>query len=306
MVTEGILSASRNTVDAAREYCSLCKPRVTALIVFTAIAGMLIAPAPVPLAVFLGTVAGIALVSGSAASVNAILEVRTDGLMDRTRQRALPSGRLTVRQAAAAAVLTGATGLLILYNVVNALTMWLALATFFGYGIVYTLLLKPYTAQNIVIGGAAGAMPPVLGWTAATGSISLEPLLLFLIVFVWTPPHFWSLALYYRRDYARGGFPMLPVTRGTAHTCLNILIYTGVLLVVSLLPVFAGSSGAVYLLAALALGVEFVRRAARLYRAYSEAEALATFRCSIVYLFLLFSALIIDHFAAPHLSAWMG
>lgn len=297
-MTGAILSASRHTVGAAREYYALCKPRITALIVFTALAGMLIAPVPVSLALMLGAAAGIALVSGSAASVNAILEVRTDELMERTRRRALPSGRLTVRHATAAAVLTGGSGLVILYHVANGLTMWLAFAAFFGYGIVYTLVLKPRTSQNIVIGGAAGAMPPVLGWTAATGSLGLEPLLLFLIIFVWTPPHFWSLALYYRSDYARGGFPMLPVTRGTAHTCLNILLYSCALAGVSLLPALAGSAGMLYLAAALALGVEFIRRAARLYRDYRAADALATFRYSIVYLFLLFLALILDHYAA--------
>lgn len=297
-MTAEILSASRSTIDAARDFASLCKPRITALIVFTALAGISIAPVPISLAVVLGAALGIALVSAAAAAVNALLEIRADGLMHRTRRRALPGGRLSVRQAAAAAAVTGVSGLLVLHQLTNALTMWLALLAFFGYGIVYTLLLKPYTAQNIVIGGAAGAMPPVLGWTAATGSLAFEPLLLFLIVFLWTPPHFWSLALYYRQDYARGGFPMLPVTRGTAHTCLNILVYTMALAGASLLPAVAGTAGGIYLTAALILGALFLGRSARLYRAYSATKALATFRFSILYLFLLFSALIIDRCAA--------
>lgn len=291
------LSASRQALGTARDYYSLCKPRVTALIVFTALAGMLVASTePLSAITLISALVGITLISGSAAAMNALIEIRSDSLMDRTKKRPLPSGRLTVGQASVFTATVALLGLLVLFIGVNSLTMWLALASFFGYAIIYTLFLKPYTSQNIVIGGAAGAMPPVLGWSAATNALGLEPLLLFLIIFIWTPPHFWSLAMYYRKDYEKGGFPMLPVTHGEAHTRLNILVYTGVLFIVSVLPFTTGFANGFYLFAAIALGIEFLRNAYKLFKKYTDAQALATFKYSIMYLFLLFSALIVDHY----------
>jgi protoheme IX farnesyltransferase len=296
-MTQGIITASQYAMDTARDYYSLCKPRVTALIVFAALCGMLIAtPRPQSILLLLSTITGIALVAGSAAALNALIECHIDAKMDRTRQRPLPSGRINLAQAGVFSAVIAISGLALLYSAANALTMWLTLASFIGYSIIYTLLLKPHTSQNIVIGGAAGAMPPVLGWSAATNSIGLEPILLFLIIFLWTPPHFWSLALYYRKDYEKSGFPMLPVTRGTAFTQLNILVYTGALVLVSLLPYIYGMAAKLYLLAALALGALFLRYAIQLYRHFSNVRALQTFKFSIVYLFLLFAALITDHF----------
>ncbi|HEX9435375.1 MAG TPA: heme o synthase, partial [Burkholderiales bacterium] len=239
---------------------------------------------------------GIALVAGAAAAVNCLLEQKIDALMARTRARPLPTGRLNSAEAAAFAVVIGAAGLALLYALVNPLTMWLAVATFAGYAIVYTLFLKPHTPQNIVLGGAAGAMPPVLGWTAVTGEVSADALLLFLIIFVWTPPHFWSLALYRRKEYAKAGVPMLPVTHGERYTRRHVLLYTAALFAVSLLPFCAGMSGLVYLAAAVALGGVFLAYAARLYQSYSDRLAHATFRYSIVYLALLFAALLVDHY----------
>jgi len=190
----------------------------------------------------------------------------------------------------------GGAGLWTLYQFVNALTMWLTVATFVGYAVVYTVILKPATPQNIVIGGASGAMPPVLGWAAVTGEVTSEALLLFLIIFAWTPPHFWSLALYRTEDYARAGVPMLPVTHGKAYTRLQVLLYTLLLLAVSLLPFVIGMSGLVYLVSAVALGGAFLGYALRIYLAYSDLVAQKTFRYSIVYLALLFTALLVDHY----------
>jgi protoheme IX farnesyltransferase len=216
--------------------------------------------------------------------------------MARTRRRPLPSGDLTSRQTLAFACAIGGLGLWLLFAFVNPLTMWLTLATFVGYAIVYTVLLKPATPQNIVIGGASGAMPPVLGWAAVTGEVAPEALLLFLIIFVWTPPHFWSLALYRARDYARAGLPMLPLTHGPEYTRLMIVLYTCALVAVTLLPFAIRMSGFIYLAAALALGATFLLYAVHLYRDYSDALARATFKYSIVYLAALFSALLVDHF----------
>src|SRR5215468_6658976 len=220
-----------------RQFLSLAKPRVVLLIVFTAVIGMFLASPGLPPigAVVFGTL-GIALVAGAAAAINCLVERKIDAVMARTRARPLPRGEITSLQTLAFAGAVGATGLVILYAKVNALTMWLTLATFVGYAIVYTVLLKPATPQNIVIGGASGAMPPVLGWAAVTNEVSPEALILFLIIFVWTPPHFWSLALYRTQDYARAGLPMLPVTHGARYTRLMIILYTFALIAVSMLP----------------------------------------------------------------------
>jgi len=281
----------------ARSFLALTKPRVVSLIVFTAVIGMFLAtPAMVPLQVLLAGTLGIALVAGAAAAVNCLVEQRVDAIMKRTRWRPLPRGELSALQTLVFAGALGGAGLWLLYHYVNALTMWLTLATFVGYAIVYTVILKPATPQNIVIGGASGAMPPVLGWAAVTGEVTLEPLLLFLIIFAWTPPHFWSLALYRTEDYARAGVPMLPVTHGKEYTRLQVLLYTLILFAVSLLPYVVQMSGLAYLIAACILGSVFLAYALRIYFAYSDAVARKTFRYSIAYLAFLFAALLVDHY----------
>ena len=279
-----------------RSFLSLTKPRVVSLIVFTAVIGMfLAAPGMVPLQVLIAGTLGIALVAGAAAAVNCLVEQKIDAVMKRTRWRPLPRGELSALQTLVFAGALGGLGLWILAQFVNPLTMWLTVATFVGYAIVYTILLKPATPQNIVIGGASGAMPPVLGWAAVTGEVSLEAMLLFLIIFAWTPPHFWALALYRTEDYARAGVPMLPVTHGKAYTRLQVLLYTLILFAVSLLPYAIRMSGLAYFAAALVLGGIFVAYALRIYLAYSDALAQKTFRYSIVYLAALFAALLVDH-----------
>ena len=283
--------------DRLRQFLALTKPRVVSLIVFVAVIGMFLATPGLPPAgaVVFGTL-GIALVAGAAAAINCLVEQKLDALMARTRRRPLPSGALTSLQTLAFAAVVGGSGLVVLHQFVNALTMWLTFGTFVGYAIVYTVLLKPATPQNIVIGGASGAMPPVLGWAAVTGEVAPEALLLFLIIFAWTPPHFWALALYRVRDYASAGLPMLPVTHGRRYTQLMIVLYTIVLVGVTLLPFAIRMSGFVYLAAALALGAWFLRYAVRLYRHYSDPLARATFKYSIWYLAALFSALLVDHY----------
>ena len=280
-----------------KHFLALTKPRVVSLIVFCAVIGMFLATKDLPPAsIVLFATLGIALVAGAAAAINCLVEQKIDALMARTRRRPLPSGELTSLSTLAFAGIVGGIGLLLLYSFVNELTMWLTLATFVGYAVVYTVLLKPATPQNIVIGGASGAMPPVLGWAAVTGSVGPEALILFLIIFIWTPPHFWSLALYRANDYANAGLPMLPVTHGRRYTQLQIVLYTCALVAVSLLPFAIRMSGLLYLAAALGLGVVFFVYTVRLYRAYSDPLARATFKYSIYYLAALFSALLIDHY----------
>ncbi|HXZ55823.1 MAG TPA: heme o synthase [Burkholderiales bacterium] len=283
-----------------RQFVGLTKPRVVSLIVFCAAIGMFLAtPGMVPPGLLLAAVAGIWLVAGSAAAVNCLVEQKTDSVMSRTRGRPLPRGELTSRQTLAFAAAIGGAGLWMLYVLVNPLTMWLTFGTFIGYAVVYTVLLKPSTPQNIVIGGASGAMPPVLGWAAVTGDVAPEALLLFLIIFAWTPPHFWALALYRTEDFARAGLPMLPVTHGQRFTRLYVLLYTLVLFASALLPFAYGMSGWIYLAAALALNGVFVGYAVRLYFSYTDALARRTFRYSIAYLALLFAALLVDHYSFP-------
>ena len=279
------------------QFFALTKPRVVSLIVFTAVIGMFLAtPGVVTFQPLVFGAIGIALVAGSAAAINCLLEQKIDALMARTRARPLPMGQLNSVEAFAFAAVVGTAGLALLYVLVNPLTMWLTLATFAGYAIVYTVILKPRTPQNIVIGGAAGAMPPVLGWTAVTGEVTADALLLFFIIFAWTPPHFWALALYRRKEYAKAGVPMLPVTHGERYTRRHVLLYTVFLFAVSLLPFFTHMSGFVYLASALVLGSVFVAYAVRLYYRYSDRLSHATFRYSIVYLALLFAALLLDHY----------
>src|SRR5467141_922360 len=276
----------------------LGKPRVVALIVFTAVIGMFLAtpglPPPGPL---LFGATGIALVATSAAALNCLIEQKLDAMMARTRARPLPKGDVTPLQASVFVAIVGGTGLLVLHSLTNPLTMWLTLATFLGYAVVYTIVLKPRTPQNIVIGGASGAMPPVLGWAAVTGELAPEALLLFLIIFAWTPPHFWALALYRTEEFAKPGLPMLPVTHGHRFTRLYVLLYTLILFASALLPFAYGMSGWTYLAAAVVLNGIFLGYAVRLYTNYSDALARRTFRYSIVYLALLFAALLVDHFA---------
>jgi heme o synthase len=270
----GAMSLSR-----ARQFYVLTKPRVVQLIVFCAVIGMLLAEPGWPdWRIVLPAALGIWLVAAAAAVFNCLIEQRIDARMARTAWRPTAKGELTLTQTLLFAALLCALGAVCLWWWVNPLTMWLTLATFVGYAIVYTMVLKPATPQNIVIGGASGAMPPLLGWAAMRGEIGAEAWLLVLIIFVWTPPHFWALALYRAEDYARAGLPMLPVTHGNEFTRLQILLYTLVLFAASLLPFVQGMSGVPYLLAAAALGAWFLVLTTRLWRRYSEALARRTFR----------------------------
>ena len=279
------------------QFFQLTKPRVVSLIVFTAVIGMFLStPGMVPLQALVAGTLGIALTAGAAAAVNCLVEQRLDALMARTRYRPLPRGQVTSLQTLVFAGVVGGAGLIVLHQWVNALTMWLTLATFVGYAIIYTLVLKPLTPQNIVIGGASGAMPPVLGWTAVTGEIAADALILFLIIFAWTPPHFWALALYRKGDYARAGVPMLPVTHGDKFTRLHVLLYTVILTAVTLMPFVTRMSGAIYLGAAVMLDAVFLCYAVRIYVAYTDRLAQRTFRYSIIYLTALFAALLVDHY----------
>ena len=283
----------------ARQYWQLTKPRVTQLAIFCAVIGMFLSSRELPslVAVAVATV-GIWLLAGAAFAVNSIIERQIDAKMARTRMRPLPRGEITPLQAVVFSGVVGGIGMWVLYTQVNALTMWLTFATFVGYAVIYTVLLKPHTPQNIVIGGISGAMPPVLGWAAMTGDAPAQAWLLALIIFVWTPPHFWSLALYRLDDYRRSGLPMLPVTHGEQFTRLHILLYTVVLVATTLLPYAIRMSGLPYLVSALALGGIFLGYAWRLYRCYSDRLARATFNYSVVYLAALFAALLVDHYVA--------
>jgi protoheme IX farnesyltransferase len=280
-----------------RAFLSLTKPRVVSLIVFTAVIGMLLAtPGMVPAPLLIAATLGIALVAGAAAAVNCLVEHGIDALMQRTRWRPLARGELNAVQTLVFAGVLGGAGLWLLYHFVNVLTMALTAATFVGYAVIYTVILKPATPQNIVIGGASGAMPPVLGWAAVTGQVPIEAMVLFLIIFAWTPPHFWALALYRTDDYAKAGVPMLPVTHGKRYTRLQVLLYTLILFAVSLLPYVIRMSGVIYLFCAVALGGVFIAYALRIYLRYSDRVAQKTFRYSIVYLAALFAALLVDHY----------
>ncbi len=285
-----------------RAFAALCKLRVNSLIVFTAMIGMLLAQEGFPpLARFLAASLGIGLVACAAAAINCLVERTVDARMMRTARRPLPTGAVAPAEALGLAILLGGAGLAVLHLWTNSLTLWLTLATFLGYAVIYTAILKPATPMNIVIGGASGAMPPLLGWTAMTGHLAAEPLALFLIIFLWTPPHFWSLAMARREDYARAGFPMLPVTHGIRFTCLHSLLYTLMLVAASYLPVTLGMSGALYGVAVSALNALFITQAWRLLRRYSDADAWRMFRGSLIYLSGLFLALFADRLLAPWL-----
>jgi len=280
------------------QYLALTKPRVTQLAVFCAVIGMFLAtPGMVPWTVLIGGTLGIGLLAGAAFAINCLVEQKIDALMRRTAWRPSARGEISSIQIVIFSAVLGCAGMWLLYTLTNALTMWLTLATFVGYAIIYTIILKPSTPQNIVIGGASGAMPPALGWAAVTGHVPPEAWVLVLIIFVWTPPHFWALALYRRNDYVKSGLPMLPNTHGEEFTRLQILLYTIVLFGVSLLPYADGMSGAFYLVSAIALDLVFLAYAWKIYRAYTDALARSAFRYSIVYLSLLFAALLVDHYA---------
>jgi protoheme IX farnesyltransferase len=287
----------QHTASRMQQFYRLTKPRVVSLIVFTAIIGMFLSvPGAVPLnALIFGTL-GIALVAGAAAAVNCLVEQKIDSVMARTRGRPLPRGEVNSTETIFFVAVIGGAGLFMLHQWVNPLTMWLTLVTFVGYAIIYTVILKPLTPQNIVIGGASGAMPPVLGWTAVTGEISADALLLFLIIFAWTPPHFWALALYRKLEYAKVGIPMLPVTHGDKFTRLHVLLYTLILCAVTLMPYATKMSGLIYLVTAVILGAVFLYYAVKIYLDYSDQLARKTFRFSIFYLTVLFSVLLVDHY----------
>ena len=292
--------ASVSLPSRARQYYALTKPRVVQLIVFCAVIGMLLATPGLPdWRVALAATVGIWLVAAAAAAFNCLVEQRIDARMARTAWRPTARGQLSNTQTLTfSAVLCGA-GSALLYFAVNPLTMWLTFATFVGYAVVYTVILKPMTPQNIVIGGASGAMPPVLGWAAIRGDVGPEALIMCLIIFLWTPPHFWALALYRAEDYRKAGLPMLPITHGSEFTRLHVLLYTLVLFAGTLLPFISGMSGLIYLVSAVLLSGGFVVYAWKLWREYSEALARKTFRYSIVFLSLLFAALLVDHYVSP-------
>ena len=283
-----------------RQFYALTKPRVIQLIVFCAVIGMLLAVPGVPTLPQIGLAAvaslGIWLVSGAAAAFNCIIEKTIDAKMKRTAWRPTARGELGNRQTLLFAAVLCITGSAILYVWVNPLTMWLTFATFVGYAVIYTVILKPLTPQNIVIGGASGAMPPVLGWAAMTNDVGPHALILLLIIFLWTPPHFWALALYRVEDYRKSGLPMLPVTHGSEFTRLQIFLYTLVLFAACLLPFVAGMSGWLYLVVAVVLSVGFCGYAWRLLRSYSDDLARRTFRFSLIHLSVLFAALLLDHY----------
>ena len=284
---------------AFKKYYALCKPKVVLLIVFTAIVGMLLSTkGPVQIDLFLYATIGIALAAASGAAINHWVDQRIDTVMERTKNRPLPQGDMSSISALSFAISLGVISMIILVTQVNILTALLTLTSLIGYAVIYTIFLKRSTPQNIVLGGAAGAAPPVLGWAAMTGEVNTEALLLFLIIFIWTPPHFWALAIKRKDEYARAGLPMLPVTHGIAFTKAHILLYTLMLVAVTLMPFVIKMTGLVYLSAAVALGIGFIYHSFKLYRTgNSDAHAMKTFAYSIFYLSALFAFLLIDHYA---------
>jgi len=281
----------------AAQFYALTKPRVTQLAVFCAVIGMFLATPALPsFSTVLAATFGIWLLAGAAFAINCLVEREIDARMARTARRPMPLGELRVEEALTFASIIGAAGMALLYREVNALTMWLTFGTFVGYAIVYTILLKPATSQNIVIGGAAGAMPPALGWAAVANHVPAEAWLLVLIIFLWTPPHFWALALYRTDDFRRSGLPMLPITHGPVHTRLQVFLYTIALIAATLMPYAIRMSGLIYLAAAVVLGGVYLMYSYRVWRSYTDVVARAAFRFSIVYLALLFAALLLDHY----------
>lgn len=280
-----------------RDYLALCKPKIVSLIVFTALVGMLLAsPGPVALPLLVFAMLGIGLAAASAAAINHIVDREIDGIMARTLQRPLPKGNLSSREAGVFAAALCVLSMVILGCYVNVLTALLTFVSLIGYGVIYSMFLKRATPQNIVVGGAAGAAPPVLGWTAVSNSLDPHALLLFLIIFAWTPPHFWALAIARRKDYENADIPMLPVTHGPEFTRLHILLYSLLLFIISLLPYLTGMSGIAYLSGALALGCGFLYFTVKLLTSAEETTAMHTFSYSIWYLIGLFAVLLVDHY----------
>lgn len=301
---ESVERASYHPLGTVQAYLGLCKVRVVSLIVFTAMVGMFLAtPGMVPWHVLIFGTLGIWLAASSAAAFNHVLDRRADAGMCRTRGRPLPTGRVSTSHALAFAFVLAVASMAVLVTQINTLTAFLTFLSLIGYAVIYTVFLKRATPQNIVIGGAAGAAPPVLGWAAVTGHLDPNALLLFLIIFTWTPPHFWSLAIARRNDYAKVGVPMLPVVYGVEYTCLHILLYTLLLVGISVLPFASHMSGLFYLGGALGLGGVFVSQAVRLMRMKDDRQAMRTFGYSIVYLMLLFAFLLVDHYL-PLMSGW--
>ena len=285
------------TPNRLAQYWALTKPRVTQLVVFCTVIGMFLATPELPQwqTVVVATI-GIWLLTGAAFAINCLVEREIDSRMTRTARRPMARGEITVPQTLMFSGTLGGAGMWVLYNFINPLTMWLTFASFVGYAIIYTILLKPATPQNIVIGGLAGAMPPALGWAAIANDVPMQAWLLVLIIFVWTPPHFWALALYRRADYEKSGLPMLPITHGMAFTQFYVLLYTVALAATTLLPFAVGMSGLIYLAAAIVLDAIFLWYAWQIYRHYSDHIARKTFAYSIIYLSLLFAALLVDHY----------
>ncbi len=299
----GTLTSSSATPSRVAQFYALTKPRVVQLIVFCAVIGMFLAVPGLPdWRVALAATVGIWLVAGAAAAFNCLVEQHIDARMQRTAWRPTAKGQLTNTQTLLFSGVLCGLGMWLLHAFVNPLTMWLTFGTFVGYAVIYTVVLKPLTPQNIVIGGASGAMPPVLGWAAVRGDVGPEAMILFLIIFLWTPPHFWALALYRVEDYRKSGLPMLPVTHGSEFTRFQVLLYTLILFAATLLPFIYGMSGWLYLASAVVLGAWFIAYAWKLWRDYSDTLARRTFRFSILYLSLLFAALLIDHYLRPWLS----
>ncbi|HAW93012.1 MULTISPECIES: heme o synthase [unclassified Arsukibacterium] len=291
------ITATRQSISRWRDYLELTKPKVVALLVLTAWVGMMLASPGLPdIAVVVFATIGIGLLSGAAAALNHVVDQRIDAQMARTHSRPVAKGRVSSQQAIAFACALAATGFVLLYLGVNPLTAWLTLLSLFGYAVVYTMFLKRATPQNIVIGGLAGAMPPLLGWTAVSGEIHGYALLLVMIIFAWTPPHFWALAIHRRDDYAKVNMPMLPVTHGIEYTKSAILLYTVLLCLVCLLPYIVGMTGAVYLLGSTLLNLRFLQYAWKLKFNADSATAMATFKFSIVHLMVLFLVLLLDHY----------
>ena len=292
-----------NTPVSWRDYLELTKPIVVALMILTSVIGMFLSvPGMVPWEVLVFGNLGIALCAGSAAAVNHLVDQRIDLIMARTKNRPIAQGRLATRDAIIFALVLGIAGAAVLLIWTNQLTVWLTLASLFGYAFVYTMYLKRATPQNIVIGGLAGAAPPLLGWTAVTNSLDPNGLLLALIIFVWTPPHFWALAIHRRDDYAKVGIPMLPVTHGIEFTRLNILLYTVLLIIVSLLPFVVGMMGLLYLVGALVLGGGFLYWSIILYRGNNKLAPMETFKYSSIYLMTLFLVMLVDHYLFPQVA----
>jgi len=280
-----------------RDYLELCKPNVVALMILTSVIGMVLATQQsVPLSVLVFGNLGIALCAGSAAAVNHIVDRHVDDKMARTLNRPLAQGRITPRQAIQFALITGLLGMAILLIFTNVLTAWLTLASLVGYAFIYTMFLKRATPQNIVIGGLAGAAPPLLGWTAVTGEIHHNALLLVLIIFAWTPPHFWALAVHRKDEYAKAEIPMLPVTHGERYTKINILLYTLLLIIVTTMPYLTGMFGWLYLVSSLLLGLGFLYWAIVMLRSEGGNSGMKTFQYSIVYLMVLFAVMLVDHY----------